>query len=329
VAVALLWVGADRDERLRLRIELLSHTGEWDELLAVARGIPLSQTNLLVCLSVNRALYHAGRLPDDLLAYPQFMYGLMRCPEEFFYPQEPRKPEPSPREFMRMSDIFFELGRVNEAEHMATEALEDQGYRPWILERIALARVAKGEWESASPFLVALSHDPVYGGRGRRYLQMMDADPDLTDVPAVRRARGSMSRQDTTGPLTIERHLTLLLQRDPGNRMAMEYLMAHRLLTGDLSSFARGIGHAVALTGGRVPELYQEALLVLAATSADDAEAAEEFVSPQVRRRFERFSAVMDRYGADRGAAMRALKADFRKSYFPYYAFFIMGEDQS
>jgi hypothetical protein len=225
-----------------------------------------------------------------------------------------------------VSDIFFELGRINEAEHLATEALEDQGPRPWILERIGLARVAKGQWQSGRPFLDALSHDLIYGGRGSRYLAMLQSDPDLRDVPDVRRLHASVSLEDTAGPLSIEKHLELLLDRDPANRMATEYLMAHCLLTGDLDVFAARLGRAVALTGGRVSDLYQEALLVYAATGGADTAAAEQFVSPRVRRRFEQFNGVVERYGEDKSGAMRALAADFRRSYFPYYAFFLMGE---
>lgn len=235
-------------------------------------------------------------------------------------------PPPRPSAFMRMSDIFFELGRVNEAEHMATEAMEDQGYRPWILERIGLARVAKGEWESGRSFLAALSHDPVFGERGRAYLSIMESDPALAAVPEVARVRSHMSLVDTAGPLTIETHLQLLLARDPANRMAMDYLMAHYLLTGDLEGFVAHLGPAVALGGGEVPDLYQEALLLYAGQFEGGAQLAERLVTPRVRTRFEQFRRIVERHAGDRRAALRALAGDFRESYLPYHTFFIMEE---
>ena len=55
---------------------------------------------------------------------------------------------------------MFELGQVNEAEHMAQESLEFDGDRPDVLRVLAKINIIKGRPQAAAVFLNALRQIP-------------------------------------------------------------------------------------------------------------------------------------------------------------------------
>ncbi len=62
--------------------------------------------------------------------------------------------------------------------------------------------------------------------------RQLDADPELCDVPVIASRRELMVVGDSIDNTKhAERMLQGLLERNPRNRMAFEYLMAHYLLT--------------------------------------------------------------------------------------------------
>ena len=69
---------------------------------------------------------------------------------------------------LECSDILFDLGRINESEHMAYEALEFYGDRPRILKRLVYINVIKGEPEAARRFLALLERSLLHRRWARR-----------------------------------------------------------------------------------------------------------------------------------------------------------------
>ena len=134
---------------------------------------------------VNRALYHTGRLPYQMLLYPQFY-------EPFFDVDDVSG---NAALFSKPFDFLLELGRVNDAEHVAMEMLE---MRPSgaALKRLALAKMIKGQPANARVVLNVLRDDLVWGQWAERYLQRLAADPDLAGDEEVQRIRAVMLSKD-------------------------------------------------------------------------------------------------------------------------------------
>jgi hypothetical protein len=198
---------------------------------------------------------------------------------------------------------------------MTCEVLAIVGGRPWLLERLALIGVARGQPKEAHLFLEALTKDVIYGAKARHYLAQLDADPTLSDVPEVTRLRALIPRSDEAGPLSYRELFEMLLRQTDGNRMAFEYLMAQHLLRGDLERIAADVHWLVDLGYNELPRLYAEALLLYSDQTGRNVTPAGHAISAQTRARFDWFRGA--------SAAGRAPPAGYSTSYFQYYVTFI------
>lgn len=316
MAAVVVWFSFDSRMNAWLRIEYCARHGMWQRLLQQARRLSGEQYSSLVSYSTNQALYHEGMLPDDMFSFLQHPLGLLpsgkRIREEIFV---------SGRALMKLSDIFFELGRVNESEHMAQEAFEHVGSRPWVLQRIALTRTIKGQTEGARLLLRALSKDLVYRRWARTYLRRLDADPQFSQDQQVQRMRSIMPVEDYAGHLTAEVMMLQLLDRNKRNRMAFEYLMAHYLLARDLEGLARNIGRLDDFDYVGVPRHYEEALLIYTTITGQEVYLRGRTISERTLERFEHFSRIVERHRDDPREAKRTLARHHRDTYFFYYLF--------
>ena len=213
----------DRELKTALEIDYCAEHRLWTDVLTKARNVPLRLYSPCVNHDVNLALYHTGRLPYDMFAYPQMHLPLLT------YQSVPRAG------LMRKPfDLLLELGRVNEAEHVALEMLEESPCGG-TLKRLALVKLIKGQTAAAGVVLQVLRDDVVWGRWAEEYLHRVAADPTLADDDEIQQTRRLMIVEDDTpltgkpgagGATALPALLEKLLERNSGNRMAVEYLMA-------------------------------------------------------------------------------------------------------
>ncbi|MCK4284397.1 MAG: hypothetical protein KAX44_08780 [Candidatus Brocadiae bacterium] len=305
--------------RRLLRIEWCAQHKKWDRLLEEAGRLPLRRYNMMVNWDVNRALFHTGRLGRDMCSFPQHPVGLVQSGKALPTLRMPV------RAWLDLSEVLMDLGRVNEAEHMACEALETLGDHPYILQRVVTARAVKGGTEAVRILLGALREDLVWRRWAGEYLRRLEKDPDLSEDQEVQRLRGLMVEADVAGWLTPEEILVQLLERNSQNKMAFEYLMAHYLLTGDLKGFVRNIGRVDEFGYAEVPRIYQEAVALYAAGAAGEVDQYHRFISWETLQRHSAFQKTIYPYGADRRGAKQAATAEYGNTYFFYYTFSPVG----
>ena len=156
-----------------------SEQRRWDEVLAWAEELPFPDDRaydpqILYC--INRALYFKGVLLDSMFAYPQ----VCSTPSLTLIPRRYRYDLAS--DARQCSEIFFDLGRINESEQMAYEALEQCGNRPEILKRLVQIYMIKGEPEAARRFLFCWLAASCIAAGARQVLQQLDSDPAFPGV---------------------------------------------------------------------------------------------------------------------------------------------------
>ena len=291
----------NQDVRRPLRIESWASQGRWQQILAQAEHLSRAQYNPEINWEVKRALYHAGLMPESLFKYVQYPGTLVSL---------------VPSAGGEASDIWIELGDVAEAEHLAYETLELDGDRPRNLQRLALINIAKGKTEAARVFLGALALDPVRGWLGRLGLERLQADPELAADPEVQRLRACRPKRDTVKFGSIEDKLLALLEANRRNRMAFEYLMSHYLLSGQLDKFALNIRRLDDFDYPAIPRLYEEAILVYAATSGRQIDLNGRRIRPETLERFQRVGNILASHGNDHAGALREVARDYGGSFF-------------
>jgi hypothetical protein len=315
VVVVLLFVGLggaamvasyDRQAGRLLRINYYAKTQQWEALLACAERCPPEDFHVASIRQVNRALFETGQMGDRAFAFPQPPRGLL--------------PDVSLEELTLGPEYsLLALGAVNQAEHLAAESLAVRGPTPHTLRVSAIAFITKGETDAARVFLCYLSRDIIHGPWAREQLTKLDADPLMSDDPEIQRFRSAMLSEKT---IHLNRGIpTLLRHAETGtNRMAFEYLMTHYLIR-------RELDEAVALleTGRHfyeeLPVHYGEAVILQsrARGSVSELDPDIDDISPQARKRAERFIQLLDTYRSDPGALAEVLANEMTDSYYRYY----------
>ena len=308
----------------------------WPELLTFVRsqqdhpvigmnGMDLNDPGeaVMVIHDVDRALYHTGRLLEDMFSYPQLCEApaLLLSDQKFCLRHRAAN--------LRRAEILFELGRVNHSEHLAHEAWAYHGDRPEIFRRLAKVNVLKGRIEGARTYLARLQATLFDRGWATEYLGQLNQDLYMPSDQELTNVRYLMFTKDYLGTTAFaqeEGTLIRLLHQNSANRMAFEYLMAYYLLKGQSDSVAANVAALPTFGFTRIPRHMEEALLVhLAQYGEGSVDLAGLEIRPETRQRFEEFRSLLSEYGSDAEALWTVLAPSFGNSYWFYQVLGVTG----
>jgi tetratricopeptide (TPR) repeat protein len=280
---AAVWFGHGGPQRAFARIEYYAGRKEFDKVLAVAAPLPVLNRASEVRLQL--ALYHAGRLSEDLFAntnqtawqlLPGLRLGLGACRAQ--------------------CDTLLELGQVNEAEHLAHEALEIEGNRPDLLRLLAQINILKNRPRAARVFLNLLAQAPFQRAGAAACLRDLDRDPRLSDDQALALIRSRMVTTDLAyDGLPAESFFQQLLQSNPRNQMAFEYLLAQYLVTRDLDRLIKQLGRLDDFGYRAIPRHLEEAVLLYQQLKGIPVDLHGRQIRPETVQRFRGFSEALNR----------------------------------
>lgn len=271
VAVIAWFIRAPQS-KIMLKIDYCCQHQIWSQALDAAAKMPPHQYNGYFTRNVMLALYHTGRLGDEMFFYPQPANAAdlyMISPAEDDVPS-----------YLQVARLFAEIGEVNRAERHACEALCGTGDLPALLEQLATINIVKDRPETAKVFLNALSKKPLHHQAAQETLQKLANDPHMEDDPTVSRLRAVMLDRDSVSyVLSVEVMLLELLARNRHNKMAFDFLMAHYLLTRRPEQVVANIQYLKDFGYQSIPRHFQEAV-VAQASATDDWSLAKEYEIP-------------------------------------------------
>lgn len=190
-------------------------------------------------------------------------------------------------------EAWFQLGDMTLAEQSAIIMLQASpkhtGTR--YLIRLARANLISGEDGAAQKYLDLLSKTLFYGNWAKR---MMPGNQDAATVAELAESRERLARTDFVHHSVEPRNILLgLLEADPENALAREYLLVYDLLTFNLDDFAE----EYALKKEDAP-IFHEALLIWLSLQNEmtEANAARYGIAPAMISKMERFFINPDRY---------------------------------
>jgi len=317
-------------EKKRLQANFYSSNAMWTDLLEYANRFPVVSHDPVGGHNIIQALYHTGRFASDMYSYPRFG-------EAFFLPK--RKKENLRRytrgiKFIRLS---LQLGRVNTAEKEAYEMLENEGDIPELLWHLATINIAKNQPETSRVFLEVLSRDLIYGKKAKLTLDRLDKDPRLSDDEEIMRIRSVMRKEDSVGVESLEACMLALLEANPHNKIAFEYLMAHYLNNRQVDKVAENISRFRNFGYEKIPRHYQEAIVIHTGKTKErialhgwqiDPETTKKSIQFRTNLKLKRVYNLTNpklNGGNKLAAAVMDLAPDFGNTYFFYYAFNITG----
>ncbi len=120
----------------------------------------------------------------------------------------------------------------------------------------------------------------------------------------------------------MDQTLAALVEHNPRNKMAFEYLMACYLLTGQVDKIVENMERLRDLGYPRIPTLYEEAILIYYGSKGRQVDLAKFNISPETLRRYEAFVQTANAMQPqNKEAVLNRLVRDFGTSYFFFYTF--------
>lgn len=301
------WGHPDKNSEVAMGLAVEASAENWDK---VARLAAEDRKSLIGTYYYNLANAMKGQLPDKLMNYYQpFERGL-------FLPVSDKS---TPFQIGCASDVWFALGNMSMAERDAMLGMlfspAHNGSR--YLKRLAEANLISGDDQAASKFLRILANT-------REHRQWaLDRMPGHWTPEVTRRIeskRAFLPRVEMLhGMDQTQIILRILLNSNPSNRMALDYLLCFDLLTKDLDAFVAD--YAPSLTASH---LYEEAILIyLAAKGGMTQENLRHYnVQEETFKRFNRFVTI---YKRDNGNG-KNLAGEFGKTYWYYFYYAVRNE---
>ena len=217
----------------------------WDKVLELSK-VDLYTEEASYCY--NLALAMKGRLGDDLFDHSQnHHYSLLF----------PASSDQTVMTNAMAGEAWFQLGDMTVAEQSAITSLQASPKHTGARYLVRLARVnlISGEDGAAMKYLTILGKTLFYGRWAR---SMMPGRQDEAVRVQLSDARAKLARKDIVHQLDRPREQLLgLLEADPTNAAARNYLLCYDLLTYDLDAFMQDF--TPDMIKGR---LYQEAVLL-------------------------------------------------------------------
>ncbi len=305
----LVWFGLAAPRKRIAEMDYYSSRGNYERVLAVARGLARERMGFSSEARLHLALYHTGRLGEDVFSYrnqsgwdllPGLGGGLESCRAQ--------------------SETLLELGLVGDAEHLAHEALENEGERPELLRVLAQVNVLKDRPQAARVFLNVLCQIPFQRGWAKTWLRNLEGDPRLTGDPELAAIRPLMPTNDLAHQaLPAEGLLVQLLRSNPTNQMAFEYLMTEYLMNSEVKKLVDRLGQLDSFKYAGIPRHYEEAVLLRQQMSGAPVELHGRSLRPETIERFRRFTEAMNRRVLDTDDGRQAFAREFGDTYWYYY----------
>ena len=247
--------------------------GNYQKLFAMVENDPEPTPEMTFFYNLARA--ERGELPDYLLRFSNTDLGTFHK----IGPETPRLV------INNMNELYWVLGDMTFCERaaMMNNVFSADNRNVRMMKRLAECSLVSRDTLAAQKYLRLLSKTMVYGPWARR--TMKQAEPRYVQKQAFVPQRDTINVTDNAHFIMVQ-----LLDHNPANIAALDYMLCSDLLLKDMDSFKRDYDRYCA-QHPRVKKLYQEALCIwLAGTQATEEQWKQYISMPDVARRFAQYN---------------------------------------
>ncbi|MBS2098298.1 DUF6057 family protein [Carboxylicivirga linearis] len=295
----------NREKVLSLSCE--GYFGRWDKVLNLSSSYKLN--NKLASYYTNIALSKYESLPEKLLEFYQ------PFTESLFLPLGRNS---GWLNILSSNDAYYQIGDMNLTQHSAHLGLIFSPYNrsSRMVKRLAETNMVIGEEEAAMKYLHMLEKTLFHHKWAQKRIDMIQ-NPELLSNDILEK-QSFLPQSDTLrkGEDNVT-GLRLLVESNPKNRSALDYLLCHHLLSKNLNSFKTDFEKYFRFNR-QLPRLYGEALLIiLYQQKATKEEISKFFIQSSLMNEFIKYT---DEYSLANGQRT-GLSNRFKNSYWFYYHF--------
>lgn len=290
---------------------------EWEKALEYTQQHS-DQSTIMTSYIVNYCLYQSGKLPSDMFDYPQ-----IRNPRVLFMEVEDNEPEVFPHSENLRTDVYYQLGRIDQAERWAHEVLTSQGFQGAALRKLISINVLKNRPKAARTYAGVLQKTITHRAEATKLITQFDNGALLANDKEINNIRLLLPKNDYIGALKWKPKEVLeqQLQEAPNNRMAFEYFMAYLLIEGNIMEFGNNVHKIQEFGYKEIPRAYEEACLVYKLSTGQQPPNLELQVRDETVKRFKSFMKLLQKYDKNRSKAWDVLRPTYGNTFWFYKVF--------
>lgn len=222
-------------------------------------------------------------LPDNLLKYPIKSLGTLTTIGEKSHPMI----------INMMNDLYYELGDMTYAERaaMMRNVFSPRNRNVRMMQRLAEVNLVSGDTAAALKYLRILDRTYAYSDWSKRHNPgsiASDVEADIMRRRVFSNDKDNIRLGDNCRNIILE-----LLESNPRNTVALDYLLCTDLLLKDMDTFKMDYDtYCIERGEPRYKDLYQQALMIYLAGTDAPQEEWEKYIipGPQVQA-FQTYSA--------------------------------------
>jgi hypothetical protein len=216
------------------------------------------------------------------------------------------------------TDFYYNLGFITEARHWAYETLVFYPYSQRVLQNLVKIHLIMREYKAAERCLKILDNGVTSRKFVREFSPFLADTSSISSHPELAEKRSFMNPEGELNPL-IEIRFQQLLEANPKNKTAYEFLMLYYLLNEQIENFLNLYANVVKYFDQPVA-VYEEAILLYCA--ANNIQVEQQYkISDESLKRFQNFTEKLKQFGNNEKLARNSLYREFGKTYLYWLQF--------
>ncbi len=221
------------------------------------------------------------------------------------------------------SHVFYAIGLINEAHRWAYEELVVYGYRPHNLKMLVKTNIINGNSRMAKKYIGILKKTLFYKRWAEDYEKFTVDTTSIKTDPVLGKKIEIMPHDNFFIFLdSPEENLPLLVESNPGNRRAFEYLMAWLLLSKDVETAVMNIPKMKELGYTKLPRHIEEAVMIYYNSKRVMPDMKGLAVSYATTERFSRYVATYSALRQRAALTKDKMESEFGNTYWFYFHFY-------
>jgi len=309
LAGILLNAGFTREKILKLDYKATAN--RWEEIYELSRKYRLR--NNIATYYTNLSLAKLGLMPEKLMEFYQ------PAATGLFIPVNANE---NYLTITFSNEVYWQLGDVNAAQHSALLGMifSPRARNSRLMKRLAEINIVNGEYEVAEKYLKILEKTLFHRRWAEARRGFLFNEEACSRSPWISSKRSVIPSKDILkAGNEYRKTLEMLLESNPSNRMAVDYLLCYDLLIRDLETFRADLkrylpdNNPVSLS-----KVYQEALLIGIVSGKESREDYKNYIfDTAILKRIADYTSEYEKTGGDGGK----LIADYGTTYWFYYHF--------
>lgn len=293
-------------EKLKVEIDLNAYQKDWDKVLELSEKV--TDYDRMVNFQFNRAISQKGQMLENLFNYRQLLGS------QALFLDRPFAAEIT----LPNSDLYYDLGNIDESLRLAFESQTLMPESPRVIRRLIMDCIIQGKTNAAFTYLNVLESNPVEKHWAEKYRKLALETGKSSDSEIELKRRVMVKSE---GIRVIPRiKVWSLLEQNPQNKQAFEYLIAFDLMEHDLNAFIEDLRFFPALQYPRIPKVLEEAIVLFQSQRPYVTELFQYRISPETIKRFKDFASLTSANRGNREKAKQATIA-YHDTYWYYVLF--------